>query len=189
MSAAAKNHPLRRQLGSQHHAVRIDRQHPLSDCVRLVNRRTDSDDAGVVHHYVDGSEPVLNGVKKVDKGLATRHVQTAVDVESQPATRLIDCVLIDIADGSLGAQAVQNGGNGQPETTSRTGNSNDLPRKRHRWCHFSLLGWIERPGAAGSRPMTVSMSCSAVVCHLSQTRWPLDSKLVMPWTLVSSSAP
>ena len=33
------------------------------------------------------------------------------------------------------------------------------------------------------------MSCSAVVYHLSQTKWPLDSKLVMPWALVSSSAP
>jgi hypothetical protein len=44
-------------------------------------------------------------------------------------------------------------------------------------------------GAVGSRLTIVSMSSSAVMCHLSQTRWPLDSKPAMPWAFVSSNAP
>jgi hypothetical protein len=41
----------------------------------------------------------------------------------------------------------------------------------------------------GSKVMIVSISSSAVICHLSHTRWPLDSRPAMPWALVSSNAP
>jgi len=160
----------------QHHAVRIDRQHPLSDCVRLVNRRTDSAMPALFTNYVDGSEPVLNGSRKSTK-------------IGDPSRQTRGC---RIPTGTASLTAYSSISRWRPWRPSRAErwqwttryrephrNSNDLPRKRHRRCHFSLLGWIERPGAPAAAD-DVSMSCSAVVCHLSQTRWPLDSKLVMP---------
>jgi hypothetical protein len=43
--------------------------------------------------------------------------------------------------------------------------------------------------SVGSNAINESITPSAVVCHLSHTKWLLDSKLVAPWAAVSSNAP
>ena len=43
--------------------------------------------------------------------------------------------------------------------------------------------------SVGSNAINESITPSALVCHLSHTKWLVDSKLVAPWAAVSSSAP
>jgi len=105
-------------------------EYPLTTVV-LVDRAAHGDDAGVVHHYVDGPQLVFDRVEKLGEGLTIGHVQSLADLQAQPATRLLDGGFVDISDGDPGAQSLQNRGRGQADSASPTGDSDDLSCYRH----------------------------------------------------------
>jgi len=89
----------------------------------------------------------------------------------------VDGWLVRPRDGKAGA-------GGRPWPTAGSGSH----QRRHRRgrCRESLRRFAQ---AFGNSEMSVSTSSSALVCHLSKSRWPLKSKPVMPCALVKRSAP
>ena len=119
------------QLGAQDYAVNVHIEHPPGDGVVLVDRATHRDDAGVVHHDVDGPQLVLDGLEELGEGLAIRHVQSAANLQAQPAARLLDGGFVDITDRDRGAQSLQDSGRGQPDAARPTCDGDYLSRNRH----------------------------------------------------------
>ena len=146
MTVTARQHPLRRQLGSEDHAVDVDIKQSLCDGIGLVDRAADRDDPGVVHQYVERSQPLFNSVEKIGKGSSIRHVQSAANLETQLAARLLDGRSVDIADRDLGAQTVQNRCRSQADPACATGDGNDLV------CNRRTFHSLDAPSCFGLKP-------------------------------------